>query len=121
MRIHVHVHHHLDQAAERKLDQILNALVELKEIIMTDFSKLQSEVNDIATTDDAVLALIDGLVAELKNAPDQAAVDAIVAGLETKRTQLAAAVVANTVVPPAAGQSPTPAAGAPTPEDASKT
>lgn len=118
--MHIHVYHHADPAVEHKLDQILNVLAEIKEIVMTDFSKLQTEVNDISNTDDAVLALIDGLVAQLKAAPDQDAVDAIVSNLESKRTQLAAAVTANTV-PPAPGTTPVSnPTTAPTPDSTTK-
>lgn len=107
----MHGIHHQDceycQAIEQKLDRILEVLqllANLQEISMADLSKLQAEVTSISNTDDAVLALIDGLVTQLKNAgSDQAAVDQIVSDLETKRTSLAAAVTANTpTAPPAA-------------------
>jgi ABC-type transporter Mla subunit MlaD len=86
-----------DPALTRTLDRLSYALTVNLEKIMAKLDALTAEVTAINDTDDAILALIDGLVQQLKDAgTDQGAVDAIVADLEAKRTVLAAAVTTNT-------------------------
>lgn len=69
---------------------------------MAKLDGLQAEVTAISGTDDSVLALIDGLVAQLKTAgSDQATIDQITSDLEAKRLALTAAVTANPLTPSA--------------------
>lgn len=86
-------------ALDAKLDRILAGLYytqETQEEIMLDLSGLEDAVAYDTEVDTSAVNLIQFLADQLANAPDQAAVDAIVDQMRTKADEIAAFVVANT-------------------------
>ncbi len=91
---------------ERKLDLVISLLtivLRKEKSIMADLTQLTADVAAEKTVDDSAIALLQGLKAQLDAAgTDPVALKALSDSLETEQTALAAAVTANTPVPPAA-------------------
>jgi len=67
-----------------------------------ELDALTAEVADIETQSDSIIALVNGLAAQLAaSKEDPAAIQALADSLKAKAAAIAAAVVANTPVAPA--------------------
>ena len=93
IRIDVHVHNETHDGFERTVIQML-------EKIMASLDETLAAVQAESTVDDSIIALLNGLAAQIKagglSAADQAKVDAIFAAANTNSAKVAAAVTANT-------------------------
>ncbi len=87
----------------RHLERALHAIEHRDNKLMADFTQLSADVADLKTVKDSVLALIQGFLDKLAALqPNQTAIDALATDLEATKAALAAAVTANTPVPPTA-------------------
>ena len=94
-----------DRELHTKVDRLLAlvaALTTKEELMSQGLELLQQEVEAIRTVNDSAIALITGLVEKLKDVTTLSEVQTICAELETEKERLAAALVANTEVTPAA-------------------
>ena len=102
MSIRIDVYHHLkdDDEILRLLRQILQEVIKMT----VELDDLTADVTDIETQADSIIALCNGLSAQLAAAKeDPAAIQALADSLKAKAAAIAAAVVANTpAVPPTA-------------------
>lgn len=84
-----------------KLDLILNK----ENTLMATLQNVVDAINAESTVDDSIIALLDGIVAELKFAQnsaggiDPASLDAILTGIQANTTKIQAAITANTTPP----------------------
>lgn len=119
------VHIHIDTSGDpsllaemdRKLDAVLDALaynIQQEEQTMLDLSALQDQVSYDTSVDESVKNLVSYLADQIANAPDQAAIDAIVDSMRNNNTEMAQFVTDNTPAAPTEGETETP--GEPTPE-----
>lgn len=98
MHFRVDIHHHFDpdEHEERKLDQILAALVELKQQgvdMSKELDDLTAEVAATKTVVDSAVVLIQGLRQQIIDAgTDPAALQALTDSLKSTEAALAAAV-----------------------------
>lgn len=87
-----------------KLDNIghqLDILTKKQEMIMLDLTALQTAVETETTVEESVIVLLNQLASDLAAAQgNQTAIDAVVAQMTANADSLAAAVTANTPVPP---------------------
>ena len=109
MEIHIHHYFHGEPNRElaHKLDQALNGIAQLLSMQVTikakvvemagELDALEQEVGSISTVSDSVIALLDGIKAQLDAAgTDPARLSALTAALAAKRQALADAVVRDT-------------------------
>ena len=98
-------------AIEHKLDAALSLLLALiaKETIMAaTIDQVLQDVTDESTLDDSIIALLNGVQAQLAAALSgttippavQTKIDAVFSGLEANKAKVAAAVTANTPAAP---------------------
>lgn len=94
---------------EDKVDLILKILQRLENkenFIMATLDETLAAVNAESTVDDSIVALLQGLEAQIKagglSAADQAKVDAIFSQAQSNSAKISAAVTAGTPVAPAA-------------------
>ena len=98
MNVVFHVYHHVDPAFERRLEQMIETLIQKQqEKIMATLDDLVAKVANISTVEDSVIALLTDIAARLKEAgQDQAKLDALAAAIDDQTKKLSDAVVANT-------------------------
>jgi hypothetical protein len=105
MRIDLHIHDDSTHADD-KLDRILKLL----EAIMATLDETLAAVNAESTVDDSIIALLDGLAAQIKagglSAADQTKVDAIFTAATANSAKVAADVLAHTAAAPPAVPAP---------------
>ena len=93
--IHHHIHHEDD-----------SRVLQLLEKIMASLDETLAAVTAESTVDDSIIALLEGLAAQIKagglSAADQAKVDAIFAQANTNSAKVTTAVTTNTPAAPAA-------------------
>lgn len=98
----IHLYHHLidDRSASAGLLAItrkLNHILDKQDRIMATLAELTAQVAANSTVIDSALVLISGIAARIEAAgTNPVALDALVAELQAKDTELAAAVAANT-------------------------
>ena len=97
----VHIYIHVDSVAmDGKIQQILLDL----EKIMASLDETLAAVQQESTVDDSIIALLNGLAAQIAagglSAADQAKVDAIFKAAQDNAAKVSAAVTANTPVAP---------------------
>lgn len=104
----IHVHVHIDSATEIKarLDHMaasLSGLHQRMDTLMATLADVQTAVTNEDTVIDSAITLLNGLAQQIKDlTPNQAAIDALAADVTSKTAALAAALTANTTVPPVA-------------------
>lgn len=92
--VDVHVYHHSDDTK-----RVLNKLIKRIERIMTKFDDLTAAVERNTAIDDSLLALLEGIVQQLKDAQsssDPAAIDNLIAKLDANTQKMQEAVTKNT-------------------------
>ena len=93
LRIEVHLYHHHE-------DEILDYLKGMEKRIMASLDETLAAVTAESTVDDSIIALLNGLAAQIKagglSAADQAKVDAIFNQATANSAKVTAAVTANT-------------------------
>jgi len=93
-----------DTDIHRKLDAILELLrdIKKKEIIMSkELDALEVAVTENTALDTSIIALVEGLAAQIEEMKDDPAkMEALAASLREKSAALAAAIQANTPAPP---------------------
>lgn len=91
-----HVYHHHSTHEEK--------ILKLLEQIMATLDETLAAVNAETTVDDSIIALLEGLAAQIKagglSAPDQAKVDAIFTAATANSAKVTASVVAHTPAAP---------------------
>jgi len=96
VRIDIHLHHHHE-------DDLLNFLKGMENRIMASLDETLAAVTAESTVDDSIIALLQGLAAQIAagglSPADQAKVDAIFSQATANAAKVSAAVTANT--PPA--------------------
>jgi hypothetical protein len=97
----VHIYLHIESVADNgKIDKILIDL----EKIMASLDETLAAVQAETTVDDSIIALLNGLAAQIAagglSAADQAKVDAIFAQAQANAQKVSDAVTANTPAPP---------------------
>jgi uncharacterized coiled-coil protein SlyX len=108
-----HIDHKLLEAISQighdytsKLDRIIDLLHQIlhkENIIMATIQDLTAAVAAESTVDDSIIALLNGIVQQLKDAQasgDPAALDAVVASIQANTAKIQDAVTANTPVVP---------------------
>lgn len=89
-----------------KLNLVLNLLVHIihkENYIMATIQDVSAAVAQESSVDDSIIALLNGIVQQLKDAQasnDPAALDVVVAGIQANTKKLQDAVTANTPVTP---------------------
>ena len=105
MRLDVYVHSASEET--NKLDAILKLLQESKarEVAMSvEMDALVTAVNENTSLDDSVIALLNGLSAQILDAAgDKAKATALAAEVQAKSAAVAAAIAANTPAAPPPG------------------
>ena len=92
--ISIHIHHY---GTSQESLEILRRIDQRTLQLMTDLTRLTSEVTEIGTTVDSAVALLGQLAQLIRdNATDPAALNSLADSLDSKGNELAAAVVANT-------------------------
>ncbi len=94
----IHHHFHFDSLTIDLLKEILHK----ENKIMATIQDVQAAVAAESTVDDSIIALLNGIVQQLKDAQasgDPAALDAVVQGIQANTAKLQAAVTANTPAP----------------------
>jgi len=99
MRIDVYIHV-VDDAANQKLDRILDALTELRkeqDVMSAELDAMTAEVTNATTVEESAIALIQGLATKIESLKtDPVALQGLADSLKTEDAKLAAAVTANT-------------------------
>ena len=116
--INVRIDHYFHNAdaptVDAKLDQILAALAAIQQkedTMLVDISALITQVQNTVGLEESCLQFIQSVADMLKQANgDQAQIDAAVASLQAKATEVAAALAANPLPAPPAPPAPPPAA-----------
>jgi hypothetical protein len=91
----------------RKLDLIIGLLYKVlnkENILMATIQDVSAAVSAESSVDDSIVTLLNGVVQQLKDAQasnNPAALDAVIAGIQTNTKKLQDAVTANTPVTPA--------------------
>lgn len=101
--VDVHVYHHNDDTK-----RVLAKLIKRIERIMTKLDDLNAAVERNTAVDDSVITLLEGIVQQLKDAnssSDPAAIDKLIAQLDSNTQKMTDAVTRNTPVeqPPVTG------------------
>lgn len=102
MRFDIHFYHHHCEADAVlcKLNEVLGSLASLKELIMTDLSKLQAAVEKQTTVTQSAITLIEGLAQAIRDLPaNQAAINELADKVEAQAQSLSDAITANTPTP----------------------
>jgi len=97
MEIHHYIH--LDNNTLGLLKQIVTK----ENQIMASIQDVTAAIANESTVDDSIIALLNGIVQQLKDAQasnDPAALDAVVAGIQANTQKIQDAVTANTPVAP---------------------
>lgn len=109
MRFEIHHFHHPDEdTAERleRIEQMLGQILKGEGKIMASISDVNAAVAAQTTVEQSVIALLNGISQQLKDAQasgDPAAIDQVVANINANTKALSDAVAANT---PAAAPAP---------------
>lgn len=104
MRLHLYVHHTIEARCEvmRRLDAILDQtglILDRQELIMATMDDLKAAVSRNTSVDDSVLALLQGISQQLKDAQaanDPQAIADVIAQLDANTQKMTDAVTANT-------------------------
>lgn len=97
-----------DRARIIRIERMVRIILRMEDFMAGSLDRLRAAVAAETTVSAAAMVLLNDISAKLKEAlasGDQAALDQLAADLEQSRTQLAAAIEANT---PAAGGQPAP-------------
>jgi hypothetical protein len=99
--------HDAQSEQDRKFNRLIERLDTIIELLQKEY-KLMATVQDLtaqvaaeSTIDDSIIALLNGIVAQLSAAQasgDPAALDVVLAGIKANSDKISAAVVANTPV-----------------------
>jgi len=110
MPLHIHHHHHHSFSARdevlRRLDALRNEnglILDRQEIIMATMDDLKAAVTRNTSVDDSVLALLQGISQQLKDAQaanDPQAIADVIAQLDANTQKMTDAVTANTPAAP---------------------
>jgi hypothetical protein len=95
MEIHHYIHHQDD------VIRLLKEILMKENHIMATIQDVTAAVAAESTVDDSIIALLNGIVQQLKDAQaanDPAALDAVVSSIQANTAKLQAAVTANTIV-----------------------
>jgi len=94
------------QLFNNKLDLLLNLLIQVirkENYIMATIQDINAAIAAESSVDDSIIALLDGIVQQLKSAQasnDPAALDIVIAGITANTKKIQDAVTANTPVTP---------------------
>lgn len=94
------------QLFNNKLDLLLNLLIQVirkENYIMATIQDINAAIAAESSVDDSIIALLDGIVQQLKSAQasnDPAALDLVIAGITANTKKIQDAVTANTPVTP---------------------
>lgn len=106
MRFDVHLYIEPSNAVLQRLDVIcqkLDRLIERQNIIMATMTDLQAAVTRETDAENSVVALLEGISQQLKDAKaanDPAALDKVIADIDANTAKMALAVTANTAPAP---------------------
>ena len=94
------------QLFNNKLDLLLNLLIQVirkENYIMATIQDINAAIAAESSVDDSIIALLNGIVQQLKDAQasnDPAAIDVVIAGITANTKKIQDAVTANTPVTP---------------------
>lgn len=100
--MHLHIHHHPDkETAERlyRIEAMLGTVLNKQGKIMATMEDLKTSVQKNTDAEGSVIALLQGISQQLKDAQaanDPAAIQAVIDQIDANTAAAAAAVVANT-------------------------
>ncbi len=99
MKLEIHIHHHTVDA--KAILAMLDRIDKRTTTMATDLTRITSEVTEMSDAVDGAVALLGELAQMIRdNATDPAALNALADQLDSKGTELAEAVTANTPAEP---------------------